>query len=162
VYLVDSAGRALYHSDDARVGLDLSRRDPVRMVTLRKTGAERDANLDGEQIVAAYSPVPGSPWGLVMESDWHALVAPNRDYSRFLLILLGLGLIIPAIVSAIGSTRITQPIRDLAVAAQQVAGGNFGHTVQAETGDEVKAGDSIQPDVVGLSPYTALRRGGWA
>jgi hypothetical protein len=60
VYLVDSAGRALYHSDDARIGLDLSRRDPVRMVTLRKTGAERDANLDGEQIVAAYSTVPGS------------------------------------------------------------------------------------------------------
>jgi PAS domain S-box-containing protein len=138
VYMVDSAGRALYHSDDVRIGVDLSRQDPVRMVTLRKTGAERDANLDGEQIVAAYSPVPGSPWGLVMESDWHTLVAPNREYSRFLLILLGLGLLIPAIVSAIGSTRITQPIRDLAIAAQLVAGGNFGHTVQAETGDEVE------------------------
>jgi PAS domain S-box-containing protein len=41
-------------------------------------------------------------------------------------------------VSAVGSGRITRPIRELAEAAQQVAGGNFGQTVTANTGDEVE------------------------
>ncbi len=137
VYLVDSTGRALYHGDETLIGEDLSRRNAVRMVTLNKIGAERDTDLDDRQIVASYAPVPGAPWGLVIESGWRALLAPTREYSRFLLILLGLGLLIPAIVSAIGSTRITRPIRELAVAAQQVASGNFGQTVEADTGDEV-------------------------
>lgn len=159
VYLVDSTGRALYHNDAARIGVDLSGQDAVRMVTLQKVGAERAVSLDGEDIVASYAPVPGTPWGLVIESGWRELLAPSRTYGRLLLLMLGLGLLIPAIVTAIGSTRITRPIRDLAAAAQQVAGGNFGHTVEADSGDEVEelVTQFNRMSAELLASYTALR-----
>ncbi len=158
-YVVDSTGRVFYHGDDARIGDDFSKQNAVRMVTLRKVGAERERNVAGEEIVASYAPVPGTPWGLVIESDWRSLLAASRPYSRFLLVLLGMGVVIPAIVSAIGSTRITRPIHDLAVAAQQVASGNFGQTVEASTGDEVEElvvqFNRMSSEL--LDSYTALR-----
>jgi signal transduction histidine kinase len=51
-------------------------------------------------------------------------------------LLLGLGLI-PAVVVAIGVRRITRPINELIQGAQAVAGGDFGHTITASTGDEL-------------------------
>ena len=65
-------------------------------------------------------------------------MAPSQGYRLFLLALLGLSVIIPSIVVAIGSRRITQPIRALIEAAQQVASGNFGQTITAPTGDELE------------------------
>jgi PAS domain S-box-containing protein len=70
-----------------------------------------------------------------------------------------LGVLIPAIVVAIGSRRIAKPIGDLIGAAKEVASGNFGHTVSASTGDELE--DLVtqfnRMSVELKSSYTALR-----
>ena len=82
--------------------------------------------------------MPGTPWGLVTEISWNALLRASQGYRLFLLLLLGLGIVIPAIVVAIGVGRITKPIVELTDAARQVAEGNFGQTVTAATGDELE------------------------
>jgi PAS domain S-box-containing protein len=136
-FVVDGEGRVLYHADAARSGEDFSGQGAVREVMDGQVGALRTYNVGGQEIVASYAPVPGTPWGLVIEADWRGLLQPSRGYSRFLLVLLGLGVLIPAVVVAIGSRRITKPIDDLIDAAKGVASGNFGQTVSASTGDEV-------------------------
>jgi len=137
-YLVDQGGRVIYHGDAGRIGEDFSAQPAVQRVLSGQVEALRTVDVAGAEIVAAYAPVPGTPWGLVTEVSWQALLAPSRT-DRFLQLgLLVLGVIIPAIVVSLAVGRITQPIRQLSDAAREVARGKFNRTVRASTGDELE------------------------
>jgi HAMP domain-containing protein len=137
-YLVDSQGRVIYHSDPDFVGDDLSTQAVVEQVLSGNTGAMRTRDLSGQSIVAGFAPVPGTPWGLVAEETWAALTEDSRRYQPFLVFLLVLGVAVPAVVVYIGATRLVRPITDLINAAQEVAQGNLGQTITADTGDEIE------------------------
>jgi nitrate/nitrite-specific signal transduction histidine kinase len=137
-YLVDSNGRVIYHSDASYIGEDFSGHAVVRQVLGGQVDAIRTRDLEGHDIVAGFAPVPGTPWGLVTEEHWAALTSRGRGYRPFLLLLLGIGLVVPTLVAQVGVRRITGPIVDLIGAAQEVAKGNFGQTITARTGDEVE------------------------
>ncbi|MCL4535541.1 MAG: histidine kinase [Bacteroidetes bacterium] len=137
-YLVDRNGRVIYHSDAERIGSDLSAQPVVREVTSGKIGSIRTTDPSGQEIVASFAPVPGSPWGLVTQERWSALIAPSQGYSRLLLLLLALGVVVPAVVVTFGVRLITRPIAELIAAFQAVASGNFGQTITVTTGDELE------------------------
>jgi nitrate/nitrite-specific signal transduction histidine kinase len=137
-YLVDGDGRVIFHSDPERIGDNLSSQHIVDRVLAGEVGALRTRDLDENEIVASFAPVPGTSWGLVTEESWRELINPSLGYQRFLLLLLVLGVVIPTMVVGVGVRRITKPITDLIRAAQELAGGNFGQTIEAPTGDEVE------------------------
>jgi nitrate/nitrite-specific signal transduction histidine kinase len=137
-YLVDGAGRVIYHSDPERIGDDLAAHATVQHVLRGRVGALRTRDLDGREIVASFAPVPGTSWGLVTETVWAMLTRGSRRYQRFLLVLLVLGVVVPALVVAVGVRRITKPIVELIGAAQEMAGGHFGQAITARTGDEIE------------------------
>lgn len=137
-YLVDHNGIVFYHTSNEWIGQNLGAQPVVQLVNSGKADALRTRDADGRDIVASFAPVPGTPWGLVTEQGWDALLAPAQGYVRFLFLLLILGLVVPAVVVTLGVERITQPIKQLIVATQQVAGGNFGQQMQVHTGDELE------------------------
>jgi PAS domain S-box-containing protein len=137
-YLVDGEGRVIYHSDAGRIGEDFATQAVVQQVLSGQTNALRTRDFAGQDIVAGFSPVPGTPWGLVTEETWVALTSGFRGYRNSLLSLLALGVVVPALVVAVGIRRITGPIEELISAAQGVARGNFGQTITAQTGDEIE------------------------
>ncbi len=53
------------------------------------------------------------------------------SYRQYLTILIVLGVLLPIAFVVVGVRRITQPIDDLIVAAQQVAQGNFDQRIQS-------------------------------
>jgi signal transduction histidine kinase/HAMP domain-containing protein len=138
VYLVDGDGRVIYHSNPDRIGENFSPEAAVQQVLSGQAGAIRTRDLDGREIVASFAPVPGTPWGLVTEESWTALMSSSQGYRQFLLLLLGLGVVVPVLVVAVGVKRIATPITELISAAQGVARGNFGQKITARTGDEVE------------------------
>lgn len=137
-YLVDSTGRVIYHADINRIGADFSTQPVVLAALQGKVGSIRTHDVTGRDTVAGYAPVPGTPWTLVTEESWAALTSAGQGYRTFLLILLALGIIVPAIVVTLGVRRITRPIEDLTKAAQEVARGNFAQKITAPTGDEIE------------------------
>jgi nitrate/nitrite-specific signal transduction histidine kinase len=137
-YLVDGSGRVIYHSDVDLIGYDFSSRPTVQQVLSGQAGATRTQSPEREDIVASFAPVPGTPWGLVIEESWTSLISESAGYQRFLLLLLVLGVAVPILVVAVGVRRITHPIRGLIGAAREVAQGRFGQTITAETGDEIE------------------------
>ncbi len=137
-YLVDGDGRVIYHSDTARIGEDFSSQPVVQQALKGQVGAIRTRDFQGRDIVAGFAPVPGTTWGLVTEESWAALISSSQGYRQFLLLLLALGVVVPALVVFVGVRRITRPIEDLIDAAQAVAGGDFGQRITAHTGDEVE------------------------
>ncbi len=137
-YLVDGNGRVIYHTDSSRVAENLSAQETVQNVLNGQTGAIRTRDLENQVIVASFAPVGGTSWGLVTQESWAALIGASQGYRRFLLVLLALGVVVPAIVVAIGVRRITKPIAELIGAAKEVAEGDFGQTISARTGDEIE------------------------
>jgi PAS domain S-box-containing protein len=158
-YLIDRHARVIYHTDTDLIGADFAAQTAAQRVIAGDADALRTRDIAGRQIVASFAPVSGTPWGLVTEISWDVLLRPGQGYRQFLLLLLALGLIIPAVVVAIGSKRITQPISDLIQAAQKVASGSFGHQVVAATGDELEAlvGQFNLMSVKLQESYAALR-----
>ena len=138
LYLVDGNGRVSYHSDPDCIGDDLGEQAVVQQVLNGEVDAIRTHDVEGRDIVASFAPVPGTAWGLVAEESWSALIAPSEGYRRFLLLLLALGVAVPALVVTVGVGRITKPIAALIRASQEVAEGKFGQTITARTGDEVE------------------------
>jgi GAF domain-containing protein/HAMP domain-containing protein/anti-sigma regulatory factor (Ser/Thr protein kinase) len=137
-YLVDNRGAVIYHSDPERIGDDLSEHPIVKQMLGGAVGSVHTRDLGGEEIVASFAPVPGTPWGLVTEENWTEVTQSSRGYQSFLLLLLGLGVAVPVLVAAIGVRRITRPVTDLIEAAQRVAGGDFDQIITAQTGDEIE------------------------
>lgn len=138
IQIVEKSGRVIYHESQAMIGKVSSTDTVIQDLQKGNRGAlhlDIGGNLD---IVAAYAPIPGTSWGLVIEDDWATLSRSSRPYGGFLASLLVAGIFLPAAAAAIGSRRITAPLRELIKASQQVAEGNFGMTITAPTGDEVE------------------------
>ena len=137
-YIVDGNGKVIYHSDPGYIGEDFSLQDVIQPVLGGEVGAVRIRDLDGQEIVASYAPIPNTSWGLVTEENWASLIEPSQGYRQFLFLLLALGVVIPTLVVAFGVRRITRPIIELITAAQKVAGGDFSQRIKAQTGDEIE------------------------
>ena len=137
-YIVDGNGKVLYHDNRDQVGADFGTRQPVTRVLLGEVGAIRNRDEQGTDLVSAFAPIPGTPWGLITEESWSSLTSGSRNTQRFLLGLLALGVAVPAIVVAIGLKSVMRPVEELKKAAKEVARGNFGHTIAVRSGDEIE------------------------
>ncbi len=137
-YIVDGLGRAIYHQDSSQIGKDISSNSVVQAATAGGSGAVRSNDENGRKIVAGYASIPGTSWLLVNEENWVSLASAFQGYSQFLVLLMGLGILIPIVLINIGIRQIMQPIVALTDAAQEVARGNFDQTITAQTNDEIE------------------------
>jgi nitrate/nitrite-specific signal transduction histidine kinase len=137
-YIVDGAGKVIFHSDSAHVGEDFSAQDVVRRALQGESGTVRTRNAAGVETVASFAPVGGMTWGLVTEQPWSSLIGSVVSYERLILLLVGIGLLVPVLIVAVGVQRLTRPIQGLITASQEIADGNFGQRVEAATGDELE------------------------
>ena len=78
-YLVDGDGQVIYHSISDHIGSDFSQQLVVEKILARQAGKIRTRNFDGEDIVASFAPVPGTPWGLVTEETWSSLIGASQN-----------------------------------------------------------------------------------
>jgi nitrate/nitrite-specific signal transduction histidine kinase len=137
-YLLDGNGRVIYHSVTNRIGEDFSSHVVVHQIHSEQEGAIRTREVDGQDIVASFAPIPDTNWSLVVEESWVTLTSGSRGYQRSLVLLLVLGVALPAFVVIVGIGRVMRPINDLINATQEVASGRFGQTIIAQTGDEIE------------------------
>ena len=75
-YLVDGAGRVIYHQDGSLVGSSLSAVEPVSRVIQGNTGAIVTQGPGGEEVISGFAPVPGTEWGLITQERWETVVGP--------------------------------------------------------------------------------------
>lgn len=137
-YIVDGAGRVIFHPDTATIGESRTGQTEVSRVQQGRTGTLRSHNGAGQEIIASYAPVPQSSWGVIVEEDWDTLTAASIPYQRLLLGLLVLGLAVPAAVVTVGVQRITRPVSELISAARSVAGGDFSRRITPRGSDEIE------------------------
>jgi len=138
VALVGGDGHAIYKSDSEASGQDLSGAPALARLRADGVGAARVPGSNGRDMLATYAMVPGTEWGLIAHDDWQGLFSASGRYGQALLLLIAIGVAVPAMAVAVGVSRVTRPIADLIAAAQEVARGDFGHKIAANTGDEIE------------------------
>ncbi|HOT90150.1 MAG TPA: ATP-binding protein [Anaerolineae bacterium] len=139
VYLVDSHGRVIYHSNPAYIGADFSSQLVVELVLKGEANAVRVENIMGRETISSFAAIPNTNWGLILEDDWHTLTRDMRAFQPLLILLLLAGVVAPAIMIVSGIKHVTLPIEELTAATQEVASGGFNRVIKVSTGDEIEA-----------------------
>ena len=137
-YLVDSAGRVIYHRDASQLGIDLSASPPVAMVIEGGTGALIGDDPGGTEVIAGFAPVPGTGWGVVTQERWNLIVGPLRGYGRLLVAMLGVGGLLSAALVFLAIGRALRPIRDLTSGERRIASGDFERPIDTAIDHELR------------------------
>ena len=137
-YMIDSTGKVIYHTNTNEIGKDVANQEAVVQVLNGRSDAIHTDDLEGSGVLASFAPVLGTPWGLVIEKDWGVVIGSNSGYRNILILLLVLGVLLPALIVYFGVRRITKPILDVSSAAREIAAGNFSHQIVTKTGDELE------------------------
>lgn len=94
-YLLDRNGRILYDSSYTRIGQTLEL--PVEEMNDLQGAATRTTDPDGNDIIAAFTPIAGTGWTLVTEDEWATATQATQRYANSLVILLAIGTVLPAL-----------------------------------------------------------------
>jgi signal transduction histidine kinase len=137
-FLLDANNQVIFSSDADQIGKSFPAQPVLSEANLGQVGAVRTRNPENRDVVAGFSPVPRTPWTLIVEQDWAELVRSSQGYRQFLIILLVLGVLVPTVVVMFGVRRITGPISEFTAAAQRIASGDFSTPIKVRTGDELE------------------------
>ena len=115
VYVVDEDGTVIYHQDPGRIGDDVAGNQVVGRLMEGESGAERVKNTKGMEMLAGYSSVKLSEWGIVSQRPLDVTLVPSTDLVKKVAMIsmpfVGLAFII---VLAIASF-ITKPLQQMAL-----------------------------------------------
>jgi two-component system sensor histidine kinase UhpB len=145
-YLVDESGRILYHPATDLIGADAHGHPAVAALLKGEVGAQTVRD-HGVTTVVGYAPMAlhergGSlladetwaGWGLLTAEYWADIIAPLQAYSILMLGLLALVVLLPVIILAVNSRRITAPVQSLVTQVERVASGEFDTQVSIAAG----------------------------
>jgi nitrate/nitrite-specific signal transduction histidine kinase len=142
VYIIDGNQRIVFSPDSAELGRDLSKEASIQQLLHSESMTIRFQKGTEERVMSYRPMVPTKDrttfWNLVSEQSWNEIMQPSLPYTRLLLVLLALGVIVPVLVTAYGVRRITDPIQKLIRASERVTAGQFKHRIEVKTGDEIE------------------------
>jgi diguanylate cyclase (GGDEF)-like protein len=100
-------------------------------------GAMENVRSTGEATLAAYSPVPGIPWAVLLQEPSDAAFAPIEAVTRQALVWVGVAMLLAGLVAAGVAASMVRPLRKLRATAERMAGGDFGRRTGVRRGDEI-------------------------
>jgi HD-GYP domain-containing protein (c-di-GMP phosphodiesterase class II) len=146
VYLMDSSGNVIAHSDRRRIGVqadikatDIAQhflqnyRKPLKYTTPFdiQVGAER------ERMLGSYSTIPELGWGVFVEVEESKAFYPVYRMRRSTLLWSAAALLLAIVLGTFFAGRISRPIHMLAGSALSLAEGDFTQKVQVKTKNEI-------------------------
>ena len=126
-FLVNATGQVLAYSQAGEDQLGLEDQVLSSLIQGQKPASVLTQNTrGGDEIIAAYAPLPGRDMGLIQEEPWSAIMAPAFYYQVVLIGLLILGTIFTLYMLSLSVSRVTGSIATLADnAAHAVPGSLF-------------------------------------
>ena len=166
--------------NDLEHGLILANVDPSRMLTpssatneatrrmqAGERGAIENVNSSGQQTLAAFAPVPGLHWGILIQQPSEDAFAAVNEMVRQIIVLISVALLVAASLGVTLALGITRPLRKLRVAVEAMAGGDLRLRVHSTREDELgefgrgfdRMADQLQQTLTDLQDGEARFRG---
>ncbi|MBI4492018.1 MAG: HAMP domain-containing protein [Chloroflexi bacterium] len=131
-------GIILAHPDPERILQPISEQNEA---TLRVVAGERGTletgRGSGELDLAAFAPVPGLPWGVLLQQPSAVAFAPVEAMIRRALLLIGAVTLVAVAGGALVALQITRPLVRLRDVAHQIASGDSSVRADIAARDEV-------------------------
>jgi serine phosphatase RsbU (regulator of sigma subunit) len=96
-YVVDGKGRILFDSESQEVGRFLDFDQLLYFSSLSGAAAALTQDRAGRAVIAAYSPVPGTNWTLIVEDDWSIVTRETSRYRDILLLSFLAAMLLPTL-----------------------------------------------------------------
>ena len=139
VAVVANNGRVIAHTYMEQLPeLDLSMLPVVEAVLAGQEGSMQGYTDElGRQVIGVYSPIPELGWGIVIQKPLGDIDA-DIGQLRTTIQLATVGAVFLAVLAGwLMSRQITRPIRQLAVASEQVAQGDLSTAVEVRSSNEI-------------------------
>lgn len=125
VYLIDSAGNAIYHSDATLIGRSLTH--DQGLMDLVSTGLERSLvhrpEFGGQTLLRGFSPIGDTGWFVVVEEPWSNVAGQVARYQWGLALLGGVVVLLVGLLLAAAARRVVRPLDALVAEGQRVQAG---------------------------------------
>ena len=111
--------------------------------------------MDGIHSSVYYSPLSRAGWSMAIVVPTSTLYRPGKIIATIILLLMGTGLLVTALISGISTLRAARPLRYLATSAEEIAQGNFDVPLpEIKQNDEIRLlRDSFEDMQHSLSSY---------
>ena len=109
----------------------------VQLALTGETGAVRVQDMEGEEMLASYAPIPGTECFVVEQESWGEVGAAAMGYGRWLVLILVLALVVPAVIVRTALTFITRPIKRLTEASEAMSRGEMHQIVDMPAAQEL-------------------------
>jgi len=119
VYVVDSDGRVIYHQDPSRINDVVTKNKVVQAVMSGKSGIQIVDNTKGVKMLAGFSTVPSTGWGVVAQKPLEVALAPSFDRVQEVIIKSVPLMIVSIVIVLWAATRIANPLQQLATLTEE-------------------------------------------
>ncbi|MDZ5473766.1 sensor domain-containing diguanylate cyclase [Bacillus sp. 31A1R] len=122
-YVVGPKGKLLFHPDNKRVGDDVKANPVVQKLLSGQSGMEQVTNTKGISMIAAYSNVPETGWGIVQQTPYTYVDNLLKVHIQKLIFSILPYFIIVFVISIVVAQMLAKPYFELAYLANQLASG---------------------------------------
>lgn len=144
IYLVDSSGTLIAHSDFSQVleGREVRGSQAVADLLAGRSGKDgyepkRYVSYQGQEVLGLSLPVPGLGWGVVVEEPVETALAPIRALAWKLTAVTIFVALLVGLLAGVFSVRLTAPLEKLFAGIKRVAAGDYQETLPALGEDEM-------------------------
>ncbi len=138
-FLVSRGGQLIAHPDKKRVikKEDVSGERDVRLALAGEAGAARMQDASGKEVIAAYTPVPGTDWGFVLRQDWDEAFRFSAIMKTQFLLIIGIGEVLVLLASIFLAQFLIRPLKTLGSKIRAVADGDLDQNLVVRRRDEI-------------------------
>jgi len=140
-YILDKNLQVIFSQNPSEIGNEMPGKAYIQR-QIEQGGLSGSFRIENKDFVVSYVRIGNEPDGLnwtgINERSWAEIMQPSLAYRQLLLVLLALGVIVPMLVTAYGVRHITNPVKKLIHATEQVTAGQFQHRIEVKTGDEIE------------------------
>lgn len=133
VYVFDPSYQVLFQSGPGTIEGDPAHHPGISEALAGESGATY-MQAGSDEHVLAYSAVPVTGWGIVIEESWEAVANPTLQTSQITPMILVPALLLAALALWFGAEQIVRPLRSLEAKASRLAWGDFDEIEQPVNG----------------------------
>jgi len=131
---------------------------PIQRAVAGREGVGMSVDYRGEKVIAAWRPVPGLDWGLVIKIDAQEAFADAKNLRDLILFILGIVTILSGIMAFSIAHSISRPIIQLSSAAQEIGNGSWDFQAAGNSRDEIgQLAQSIEKMTINLKKLGSER-----
>jgi signal transduction histidine kinase len=132
-------GQFIAHSNRRMIleGRRFEEHDIIDSVAAGRNNHKIYVNRNGVEMIAAYAPIPQEQWGTVIQQPTSEAFAPAQKMQWQIFLLVIVSVLIAALIAAIYTRQIVQPVNSLVSGIERIATGDLRHRLRPLGHDEI-------------------------